>query len=315
MERRRLGRTGLEVSLLGLGTGGANSFGQSRGASLHEARALVRRALDLGVDYFDTAAVYGDSELRLADSLEGVRRSAYVLATKYQPRRPDGALLAADDVDAALGKSLSRLRTDVIDVYQVHALRPEDYDAVVEAHLPVLVRAREAGRIRAIGVTEHFGGDDPTHVTLQRALADGVFDVVMVGYNVVHQTAERSVFPVAAREDVGVVIMAAVRRALATRERLEALVAELKAAGDIDAEAVPDEDPLGWLVGHGNPSVQAACYRYVAEDPAVSVVLTGTFDPDHLRENVEALALGPLRPADRDRLRAAFGHLEAGLGK
>lgn len=315
MQRRRLGRTGLEVSLVGLGTGGANSFGQSRGASVEEARALVRRALDLGVDYFDTAAVYGDSELRLAEGLAGVPRSEYVLASKYQPRDPDGALLAAADVEAALDRSLARLETDVIDVYQIHALKPDDYDAVVARHLPVLVHARDAGRIRAIGVTELFAGDDPAHLALQRVLAGGLFDVVMVGYNVLHQSAERSVFPSSARDDVGVVIMAAVRRALASRDRLEAVVAELKAAGEIAPDAVPDVDPLGWLVGPDNPSVQAACYRYVAEDPAVSVVLTGTFDPDHLTENVEAVALGPLPTADRDRLRAVFGHLEAGLGK
>lgn len=315
MERRRLGRTGIEVSLVGLGTGGANVFGQSRGASIDEATALVRRALDLGVDYFDTAALYGDSELRLAASLAGVPRADYVLGSKYQPRVKDGELLTAAEVETALGKSLARLETDVIDVYQVHALKADDYDAVVERHLPVLVRAREAGRIRAIGVTELFGGDDPGHRLLQRVLADGLFDVVMVGYNVVHQSAERSIFPAAARDDVGVVIMAAVRRALATRDRLEALIAELKAAGDIAPDAVPDEDPLGWLVRDGNPSVQAACYRYVAEDPAVSVVLTGTFDLAHLEEDVAAVALGPLPVADRDRLRAVFGHLDAGLGK
>lgn len=315
MERRRLGRTGLEASIVGLGTGGANVFGQARGASVDEARALVRRALELGVDYFDTAAGYGDSELRLAAALRGVPRADYVLATKYHPRGADGALLTSAEVEASLTRSLARLETEVVDVYQVHALKAADCAAVIERHLPVLVRAREGGRIRAIGVTESFGGDDPGHGALARAMDDGLFDVVMVGYNVLHQTAERTVLPAAARAGIGVVVMAAVRRALATRDRLEALIAELKTAGDIAADAVPDDDPLGWLVHDGNPSVQAACYRYVAEDPAVSVVLTGTFDQTHLEEDVAAVSLGPLPAADRDRLRTVFGHLDAGLGK
>jgi hypothetical protein len=112
-----------------------------------------------------------------------------------------------------------------------------------------------------------------------------------------------------------VVVMAAVRRALASREALETLIAELKANGDIDADALPDDDPLGWLVHDGTPSVQAACYRYVAGQPGVSTVLTGTFDPAHLAQNAAAVEAGALPIGDRDRLRAMFGHLDRGLGR
>jgi len=315
MEHRTLGRAGLRVSVVGLGTGGANVFGQARGAGPDDARTLVRTALDLGVDYFDTAAVYRDSELWLAAALAGVPRNAYILSSKYQPRGPDGALLAPADVEAAIERSLRRLETDVIDVYQVHALKADDYDRVVERHLPVLVRARDAGRIRAIGVTESFAGDDPGHATLARALDDGFFDILMVGYNVLHQTAERDVLPRAAAADIGIVVMAAVRRALASRPALEALVAELMAGGDLAPDAIPDTDPLGWLVHDETTSVQAACYRYVAEHPAVSTVLTGTFSPAHLAENVAAVIQGPLPTKDRDRLRSLFGHLDRGLGR
>ena len=74
------------VSLLGLGTGGANVFGQARGAGVAEARTLVRRALDLGVNLFDTAQAYRESEVLLGEALAGVPRSDYVLATKYTYR-------------------------------------------------------------------------------------------------------------------------------------------------------------------------------------------------------------------------------------
>ena len=102
--------------------------------------------------------------------------------------------------------------------------------------------------IRAIGVTESFAGDDPGHSMLVRALRDGWPETVMVGYNVLHQNAERLVFPLAEAGGVGVFIMAAVRRALRSRAELEAQVAELKAAGLIAPDALPDEDPLGWLI-------------------------------------------------------------------
>ena len=75
MEYRQLGRTGIRVSLLGLGTGGANVFGQARGAGVAEARTLVRRALDLGVNLFDTAQAYRESEVLLGESLAGVPRA------------------------------------------------------------------------------------------------------------------------------------------------------------------------------------------------------------------------------------------------
>ena len=137
----------------------------------------------------------------------------------------------------------------------------------------------------------------------------------MVGYNVLHQNAEQEVLPRAAASGVGVVVMAAVRRALASREALEALVAELRRAATSTPSALPDDDPLGWLVHDGTASVQAACYRYVVGHPGVSTVLTGTFDPAHLAENVAAIERGALPAADRDRLRAVFGHLDRGLGR
>jgi aryl-alcohol dehydrogenase-like predicted oxidoreductase len=317
VQYRQLGRTGIRVSLLGLGTGGANQFGQRRGGGIAEARTLVRTALDLGVNYFDTAHAYGLSEELLGESLAGVPRSEYVLATKYTYRDPAGALLSEAAVDGVIETSRRRLRVEALDVMQIHVLKPGDYEAVLKQHLPVLVRARDQGRIRSIGVTESFAGDDPGHLTLLRLLRERVSDVevVMVGYNVLHQNAEREVLPLARKAGVGVVVMAAVRRTLRSRPELETQIAELKAAGHIAPDAVPDEDPLGWLVSGGASSVQAACYRYTAEDPAISTVLTGTFDPAHLAENAAELEAGPLPAADRERLQSAFGHLAIGLGR
>jgi aryl-alcohol dehydrogenase-like predicted oxidoreductase len=194
-------------------------------------------------------------------------------------------------------------------------LKIGEYNEVIDRHLPVLVRAQEAGLIRSIGVTESFAGDDPLHLMLQRALRERLFGVVMVGYNVLNQNPERVVFPLAEQTGTGVVIMAAIRRTLRSTEALEAQIADLKAAGDLAPDVLPDRDPLGWLVANGTSSVQSACYRFAMDPPAVSTVLTGTFNPTHLAENAAAMAAGRLPVADRDRLRAIFGHLEQGLGR
>ena len=85
MHYRTLGRTGIEVSLLSLGSGGAKMLGQADGLTQREQTALVRRALDLGVNLFDTSQGYGDSEAILGRALEGVPRDSYFLATKWPP--------------------------------------------------------------------------------------------------------------------------------------------------------------------------------------------------------------------------------------
>ena len=82
---RTLGRTGLRVSLLGIGTGGPSNFGQSTGVPEADIHRLVKRALDVGVNIFDTAAGYRDSEAILGRALKGVPRDGYYLATKFNP--------------------------------------------------------------------------------------------------------------------------------------------------------------------------------------------------------------------------------------
>ena len=86
VEYRQLGRTNLSVSLLGIGSGGANRLGQRHGSDRTDSHRLVRHALDLGINFFDTAPTYGDSESLLGEALAGVPRQSYVLGTKFAPR-------------------------------------------------------------------------------------------------------------------------------------------------------------------------------------------------------------------------------------
>jgi aryl-alcohol dehydrogenase-like predicted oxidoreductase len=141
------------------------------------------------------------------------------------------------------------------------------------------------------------------------ALADDLFDTIMVKYGILNQAAARQVLPMAAERNVGVLNMASVRVKLTDPAQLEALIAGWKAAGEIPIDAVPEHDPLGFLVHGEVDSVVSAGYRFAAAPEAVSTVLSGTANRAHLERNVAAL-LGPAFPnSDVARLRALFGHL------
>src|SRR5262245_13957530 len=111
MQYRRLGRTNLQVSVLGLAGGGQRRLGRSANASSKDVEQLVRAALDLGVNLFDTAADYGTEEV-LGDALRGVPRDSIVISTKFGPTTRDGEFRDPADLRPILERSLQRLRTD-----------------------------------------------------------------------------------------------------------------------------------------------------------------------------------------------------------
>ncbi len=295
-------------------------MGQTSGVSADDASRVVREALEQGINLIDTAEGYDDSEVRLGQALQGISRDDFILATKFSyldgsssepaTNRP---LVPPSALKEKVEGSLRRLGLDYVDIYQAHGVTPERYDEVVEQHVPALKRLQDEGKIRHIGITES-GSTDKTHEVIKRVAQDGHFDTAMVTYNMINQNAERTVFGPCEKNGVGIIIMMAVRRALSRPERLVEVIADLKARGLIDAESVPDEDPLGWLVRGDVESVPAAAYRYAIEPSAVSTVLTGSANLQHLRYNLRSVDAGPLPVAVRRRLQKIFGHLDEGLG-
>lgn len=156
MKKRKLGKSGLEVSSIGLGCMGMSEFyGKSDDASSIE---LIHKAIDLGITLFDTADMYGvgHNEMLLGQALRGGRRDKVVVATKFaNMRRIDGAFLGVSGkpeyVKAACDMSLKRLGIDVIDLYYQHRVDP---DTPIEETVGAMADLVKAGKVRFLGLSE-----------------------------------------------------------------------------------------------------------------------------------------------------------------
>ena len=307
MHYTTLGRTGLRVSVAGLGCGGNSRIGLGGGKSEAAAIALVREAFDLGVNFFDTAAAYG-TEAVLGKALKNASRERVVIATKAVFGR-----VSASRAVESLDNSLRLLATDYIDVFQLHGVSPAAYDHARNVIAPALLRERDKGKLRFLGITETAPGD-PEHMMIGRAVADGIWDSVMVAFHMMHQNARRRVFPLTIKKRVGTLIMFAVRNIFSRPERLRATMRDLAARGEVPRPLADSPDPLGFLVHEGGAaSLVDAAYRFVRHEPGVDVVLFGTGDPEHLRRNIASINAPPLPEEDRARLAELFGHL-VGVG-
>lgn len=311
---RTFGRTGLKVSAAGLGGGGFSRLGLAKGKSEVEVVALIHLALDLGVNIIDTAAAYG-TEPVIGRALKSARRDDVVITTKASPAKyPTWELFTPEDVVASIDNSLRQLQTDYIDVLQLHAVAPHIYEHTRDAIYPAVLREKEKGKIRFIGITE-AAAYDLDHKMFQRALADDdIWDTAMVAFNMMHQNVRSGVFPKTVEKKVGTLIMFAVRRIFAQAERLKQELQTLATDGLLPQWLADSPDALGFLVHDGGASsVIDAAYRFVRDELGVDVVLFGTSDLHHLRENIASLTKPPLPAADREKIVSLFGHL-VGVG-
>jgi L-galactose dehydrogenase len=311
MELTTLGRTGLDVSVAGLGCGGHSRLGLTNGAGEDDAIAVVHRALDLGINLIDTARIYGTEEV-VGRALAG-RRDEVILSTKALPD-VNGELLGAEQLRRSVEKSLGRLRTDHVDLFFLHGVRVEHLEHCRDVLAPELGHLRDEGKVRFVAASEAFARDT-THEALTTALdaGDEWFDVAMVGFNLLNPSARVRLLAATQARGIGVLVMFAVRRALSDPEVCRAVIADLIDAGAVAPGTVADQnDPLGFLVHSGGAgSVVDAAYRFARHEPGCDVVLTGTGSVHHLEENVRSITAGPLPAADLERLRAMFGTVDS----
>ncbi len=311
MEYTTLGRTGLKVSVAGFGCGGSSRLGQNTGATEAQSVALVRHAMDLGVNFFDTAEAYG-TETIVGLAVQDTPRDAVVISTKSRIRK-DGELVSGEAIVSNLEASLRRLQTDHVDIFHLHGVPPADYDHVLSEVAPALLREKEKGKFRHLGITE-TGPNDHRHLMLQRAFDDDIFDVVMLAYHMMNQNARLSVFPRSQANGVGTLLMFVVRRIFSDPAYLREIMKRLAENGDISRELADEDQPLGFLCHEGGASsVIDAAYRFARHEPGADVILFGTGSVEHLEHNIASILKPPLPRADTESLYKLFGALE-GVG-
>ena len=311
MQYTTLGKTGLRVSVAGLGCGGNSRIGLGTGRTEAQSIELVRAALDLGITYFDTAEVYGTEPI-LGKAVTPQERSNIVISTKGRIRQ-GGEPIPPAGVVASLEKSLRNLQTDVIDVYLLHGVPPEMLDYAREEIVPALLKEKEKGKLRHIGITE-TAANDAHHAMLARAVEDPVWEVVMLAFHLMNQNARQVVFPKTLQGGAGTLLMFVVRNIFSKPAVLMETVRALAAAGRLPAGLAAQASPLEFLIHEGGAtSLLDAAYRFARHEPGTDVVLFGTSSIGHMQSNVASILAPPLPAEDLARLAELFGHL-TGVG-
>lgn len=193
MKKIRLGRTNLEVS--GWGLGGIPLSTLMGGTTEEVIEQLIHSALDLGINFIDTSRVYMDSETNIGSVMKHRRRECILASKSYSRTR--------DAVSADIEESLNQLQTDSIDIYQVHALYPDEVPLMMGrgGGMEAFRKARDEGSIDFIGITSH-------HISvLIELVKTGEFDTVMFPFNVIEREAEKELISLARSLDMGTIVM------------------------------------------------------------------------------------------------------------
>jgi aryl-alcohol dehydrogenase-like predicted oxidoreductase len=286
VERRPLGRTGLSVSVLGFG---GSEIGFER-AEVGTVRRLLDEALDAGLNVIDTAECYADSEALVGEAV-AARRRDYHLFTKcghYEGSGRDDWRPAS--LEKSIARSLERLRTDHVDLLQLHSCSDEELRRgdVIE----VLERARERGQARHLG----YSGDGPA---ARYAIECGRFEVLQTSLSVADQEPLTLTLPAALRRGMGVIAKRPIANA-AWRTGARPATAYHHVYWDrlqrLDYDFL--RRPLPEAIG--------VALRFTAGVPGVHTLIVGTTRPGRWRENAALLAAGPLPAAEYDAIRARW---------
>lgn len=298
LPRVALGRTGLEVSRLALG----GLFVSSYGAQFEQAVTAVKRAAELGINYVDTAPMYGNSEQVLGRILPGIAQP-FVVSTKLgaRPQPFDAKDRAA--LHASFRESLRLLGRDRIDILMIHEPdRPrqfawwDDFDSATGPVMDVVAELRDQGLIGYVGL----GGT--TAYEMARLLRTGKFDVVLTAFNysLLWQEAAHEVLPAAREHGVGVVIGSPLQQGALARRWDD----------EVDGGAPWLSKPrreqfraLYRLLDDTGMPLPELALRFVLSNPDVHAVLSGVRSAGEVEQNVQAAARGPLSAGLLDRIR------------
>lgn len=309
MEYRILGRTGLRVSVMGLGGGGHSRLGMAKGKTESESVSILKQGIDAGINFIDTAELYGTESI-VGKGIKGIDRDKIIISSKKMVREG----MTPMEVQEGLEKSLKNLDTDYIDIYHLHGVTPEEYDYCVSEIYPEFQKMKEKGTIRFIGITERFE-KDCNHAMFQKCFDDDIWDVMMVGFNMLNQSARDLVFKKSIEKNIGILNMFAVRRAFSNPERLSQIILELIEKKQLSPDDIDEKHPLNFIIHeNGAYSLTDAAYRFCRYEPGIHVVLSGTSNPDHLRANIESFSRPPLPEEDVAKIKEVFKKVDSVSG-
>ena len=296
MQYRTLGRTGLEVSEVSFGAwaigGGFEIAGSGIGyGSTDDAVSLraIDRALELGVNLIDTADAYGagHSEEIIGQALKGRWDQCYVATKVGNERRdpePGRKNYGRDYIIGACERSLTRLRKDVIDVYQLH--NPPDDIGGRDEVFETLQILRDQGKIRFIGVSITTPEEGIGYIRRD------VVDCLQVYYNVMTRDAERELFPLCVERNIGTLIRAPLKSGILTGKFTRETVFETTdhranwLTGDMLDRAVAQADAFAAAVAPMPPA--EAALRFILNQAGVSTIIPGAKNPEQVERNCAA---------------------------
>ena len=285
MQYRTLGRTGIQVSPYALGT---LMFATTMGNDPADSARIIHKAIDAGINVVDTADAYGDSEEVVGKALEG-RRDDVVLATKFgRPIGQDPNHRGASRrwIVAAVEGSLRRLRTDHIDLYQLH--RP-DPDTDIEETLAALTDLIRSGKVRAIGASQTPAADivEAQCVAERRGLAR--FHTEQPAYSILSRGIEREILPTVQRHGMGTLVWGPLAQGLLTGRN----PADLRRAGRVrhltDARGLAVVEQLQPLAADAGLPMTHLAMAFTIAHPGVTCALLGARTEAHLDDLLAGL--------------------------
>jgi aryl-alcohol dehydrogenase (NADP+) len=303
MDYVRLGNTGLKVSRLCLG---CMSFGSSKWRSWvldnDEARPFVQKALEGGINFFDTADVYsqGESEKVVGQALKDfAKRHEVVIATKVNgPMGKDANNrgLSRKHIMDGIDRSLTRLQTDYVDLYQIHRF---DYETPIEETLEALNDVVRAGKARYIGASSMYAWQFAKMLSTSEKHGWARFVSMQPQYNLVYREEEREMLPLCRAEGVGVIPWSPLARGFLAGGRAEPGQGNTERARtdefsprlyyrEPDFKVVEAVDAVAKARGVSNMQIALA---WVLKNPAVTSPIIGTSKPHHLDDALGAFGV------------------------